>query len=278
MSTARTAGPSKPPPKPRYGAPALEKGLDILELLAETPDGLGQAEIAKALGRSVGEIFRMLDCLVRRQYVVVRRPSDTYGLTLKLFELAHRHPPIRRLIDEALPLMKQVARAIDQACHLAVLHDGNMVVLAQVESPGDMGFSVRMGAQLRALETTSGRVILAYHSDTERSRLLDEYVAVVGQTLDRRDFERRFAAIRERGYGEDDSEQVTGVRNVSFPVLNFAGDAIAAIAVPYLRRIGGGGPEDLAKVRVVLREAASRLSIAIGARGNAPAQRRPARS
>ena len=36
----------------RYRAPALDKGLDILELLSEYPDGLTRAEIVKALGRS----------------------------------------------------------------------------------------------------------------------------------------------------------------------------------------------------------------------------------
>ena len=36
----------------RYRAPALDKGLDILELLAATDDGLSQADIAKALDLS----------------------------------------------------------------------------------------------------------------------------------------------------------------------------------------------------------------------------------
>ena len=37
----------------KYRAPALAKGLDILELLASTPDGLTQVEVAKALGLKV---------------------------------------------------------------------------------------------------------------------------------------------------------------------------------------------------------------------------------
>lgn len=53
----------------RYRAPALDKGLDILELLSEYPDGLTRAEIVKALGRSANEIYRMLERLVARQYV-----------------------------------------------------------------------------------------------------------------------------------------------------------------------------------------------------------------
>src|ERR1700753_2722194 len=36
----------------RYRAPPLDKGLDILELLASVDGGLTQIEIAKALGRS----------------------------------------------------------------------------------------------------------------------------------------------------------------------------------------------------------------------------------
>ena len=62
--------------KSLYRAPALEKGLDILELLADRPEGLSQSEIARALGRTVGEIFRMLNCLVERGFLSIQRPSD----------------------------------------------------------------------------------------------------------------------------------------------------------------------------------------------------------
>ncbi len=81
----------------RYRAPALDKGLDILEVLSATDAGLTQAEIAKALDRSPNEICRMLDRLVRRGYIA-RTTTDRYELTLKLFALAHRHAPMRRLV------------------------------------------------------------------------------------------------------------------------------------------------------------------------------------
>ena len=81
-----------------YSAPALEKGLDILELLADSAPGLTQNQIAARLGRSAGELFRMLEVLERRGYLG-RSPSDgSYSLTLKLFELAHRQPPVKRLL------------------------------------------------------------------------------------------------------------------------------------------------------------------------------------
>ena len=91
----------------RYRAPALDKGLDILELLAREEESLSQAEIAKALGRTPNEHYRMLERLVRRGYVF-RNASDRYELTLKLFGLAHFHRPIRRLVSQAAPDRKSV--------------------------------------------------------------------------------------------------------------------------------------------------------------------------
>ena len=50
----------------QYSAPALDEGLDILELLSDEAGGLSQSEIAEATGRSVGQIFRVLATLERR--------------------------------------------------------------------------------------------------------------------------------------------------------------------------------------------------------------------
>ncbi|RIK92139.1 MAG: IclR family transcriptional regulator [Proteobacteria bacterium] len=258
--TAKTAA-----ARPQYRAPALEKGLDIIELLADQSDGLTQGEIAAALKRSVSEIFRMLTCLQERGYVTLHKPADVYTLTLKLFELSHRHPPMRRLINEALPLMTNIVRRIDQSCHLSVCHEDRMLVVAQVDNPGSIGFSVRMGAQLDLLRTASGLVILAFQTDEERKRILSEQITPSRQSPAFEDLESRFKQIRKRGYEESDSQQVQGVRNLSFPVLDFTGKAVAALAVPYLRRIDRTAPK-IDDAREALREAAQKLSAAIGAR------------
>ena len=128
----------------RYRAPALDKGLDILELLAGEEEGLSQAEIAKALGRTPNEQYRMLERLVRRGYVS-RNASDRYELTLKLFGLAHFHRPIRRLVSQATPLMRDFAKATLQACHLAVYDRAGVTVIAQIDAPGYWGLAIRVG-------------------------------------------------------------------------------------------------------------------------------------
>ena len=55
----------------QYSAPALEKGLDILELLADSAPGLTQNQIATRLGRSASELFRMVEVLTSLPWLAV---------------------------------------------------------------------------------------------------------------------------------------------------------------------------------------------------------------
>lgn len=249
---------------PTYKAPALEKGLDIIELLADQPEGMTQAQIATALNRSVSEIFRMIDGLLRRRYIALSPTGDRYILTLKMFELSHRHAPMRRLIHNALPHMRDVAHRLNQACHIAVFHEGRIMVVAQVDNPESIGLVVRMGAQLDLLRTSSGLVMLAFAGKDERERMLSEYKLFVGNVVDRKALNAQLEVIRQLGFHEAESQLVDGVRNLSFPVFSFSGDVIATIAVPYLRRINGGYP-DLDVARGVLNDVATKISTAMGA-------------
>ena len=94
----------------QYSAPALEKGLDIIELLSASENGLTQGEIARALNRSSNEIYRMLTTLVRRRYILRPKKNDRYVLSLRLFSLSHGYPPLSRLINFSVPLMEKVAK------------------------------------------------------------------------------------------------------------------------------------------------------------------------
>src|SRR6476660_8430990 len=88
--TPRAPGRSVSHVETRYAVPALDKGLDILELLAQEAGGLSLNEIARVLGRTSSELFRMVVALARRGYIE-QLNGDRYTLTLRLFEMAHRH-------------------------------------------------------------------------------------------------------------------------------------------------------------------------------------------
>jgi DNA-binding IclR family transcriptional regulator len=245
----------------RYTAPALEKGLDILELLASVSQALTPSEIAGLLGRTIHEVFRMLVCLEERGYISRTGSDERYQLTLKLFEIVHHHHPLQRLIAQARPLVQEVATNSRQSCHLAMLNHAAVVVVAQFDAPGNMGFSVRLGANVDLLNTASGHVILAFQNDEVRSRALGAWRLRTRKPIPAGLY-KHLSQIRRRGYEELASYQVHGVVNISYPVLNQHGEAIAAMTVPFLARIGDtvGPPQ----VKEALNAASRALSAAIG--------------
>jgi DNA-binding IclR family transcriptional regulator len=219
----------------KYRAPALDKGLDILELLAGTEEGLSQAEIAKSLDRSANEIYRMLDRLVRREYVR-RTSAERYELTLKLFELAHATSPVRRLVSQSNPVLRRFARAAGQAVHL-VVHDRNiLVVIAQVDSPGYWNVSVRVGSRIGLVNTGSGHVFLAFASDEVRALMLEDQNAKGEEKLTP-ELLARLARVREQGWERMESLQVSGVTNLSVPIFGPLQTVVAALTCPYAARL-----------------------------------------
>jgi DNA-binding IclR family transcriptional regulator len=157
------------PARGEYSAPALDKGLDILEALSGEASGLTQSEIADAVGRSVSQIFRVLATLEKRGYVYRDRQSGLYILSTRLFDLAHRHPPLRGLVAAAIGPMRELAEKISQSCNLSVLDEDRVRVIAQVESPADFGYGVRIGATF-PIDTTASGAVLTSAGDDEIGR------------------------------------------------------------------------------------------------------------
>jgi DNA-binding IclR family transcriptional regulator len=249
--------------KPAYTAPALEKGLDILELLASEAAPLTQIQIAARLDRTPSEIFRMLDVLVRRGYVS-RKAGGGYEPSLRLFELAHRQSPVRRLTETALPVMERASRAIGQSLHLAVHYDRRILVVGQVESPEPMGFSVRLGSHYPfGADRGSAFVLTAFQPRESQEQLIAEMLANSPGRLARRSLLAELAKVRQRGYYQGPSRVIVGVTQLSFPLFGSEPGAVAALATPYLKQ--RDVRVSVVEARVALAAAAREISEGLGA-------------
>lgn len=223
-----------PDPVPdRYRAPALDKGLDILELLATEAGGLTRAEIVRAMGRGPSEIYRMLERLVARGYVSRSAEGDRYALSMKLFLLGSAHPPVRRLVAQAQPLMDGFVRDTLQSLHLVVPEGVVAVVVAQSSQPGNWEFRLRVGAQLDLLRTGSGQTLLACQDDATRA----EWLARIAEQPDDKT-RARLDQTRKAGHRIAPSLQLVGVTDISVPVTGPDGNAFAVLTCPHVEHVG----------------------------------------
>lgn len=223
------------PVGPNYNAPALDKGLDILELLANESHGLSQKMVASRLNRTAAEIFRMLLCLEKRGYISRSVHDDLYRLTPRLLELGHRHPPTQTLIERATPPMHAYAATSGESCHLVILHDQDIQVIAQSDAPGFVGFAVRVGTRHVASKSTSGQLLLACRAGT----------------LPEDPFRCEVTA----------SPYVDGILDICCLITGSTGKVVAALTTPFPRKRKLAQP--IEKVSTMLSETAKKISEAL---------------
>lgn len=241
--------------EPRYRAPALDKGLDILELLTHAETPLTVAMITQRLGRSTGELFRMIQVLENRGYIEQSNGSG-FTLTAKLFSMGMRQAPVKTLLETALPVMRGLADRTEQSCHLALRASGDIVVAARMESASLIGFSVRIGYRQPLPSTASGVVLYANQSQEVRERWESQFDPPLGKEALAR-FRKSAAITAEQGFDRHPSGVVEGIIDLSAPV--FRGDnAAAALTMPFVKRTRM--TVDIDQALAMVREAAAAIS------------------
>jgi len=251
-------------PKGTYTAPAIEKAFEIIELLADHPDGALISEMATRLGRSVGELFRIVIVLERLGYLRKSLRTDRYTVAYKLLDTAFRATPAQDLARAALPEMQGLAHETGQSCHLVVPNAGSGLVIACEQQPGTRGFSLRVGARIDIIKSCSGQVILAFCSPQRAEQIIAAAEAERDAPVDRPLLERRLAAVRKRGFDSRKSPITYGVTDISFPVFGFDGRVLAALTIPFLELIDGSQKVDLGAAREMLRQAVAKVSDTLG--------------
>lgn len=216
----------------RYRAPALDKGLDVLELLATASGPLTVTDIVKRLGRSTGELFRMIQVLEYRGYIERPPEGEGYQLTSKLFGLGMIQPPVHSLVETALPLMRELARDIGQSCHLAMHTRGDIVVVARMEADAELGFSVRVGYRKSLVQTSSGLLLYAFQ-DAKTRHEWDQYLSDI-DAEELAAFRKRADSVAAIGHVQSASGFVAAVTDLSAPILRGTG-AAAALTVPFVQ-------------------------------------------
>lgn len=216
----------------RYSAPALEKGLDVLELLAKEREPMTRAMICDQLKRSHSELFRMIQVLESRGFIHQTPDGSGFAPTDKLFTLGMEQAPVKTMLEVALPIMRELTHRVRQSCHLSVRSGSEIVVVARMESSEQIGFTVRVGYRISFTEAASGVVLFAFMGENDQRRWLQ----TLRSSLSARqltEFMAQADQIRGRGYEKCKSQFIAGVTDISAPILR-GFTAAAALAIPFV--------------------------------------------
>lgn len=253
----------KPASRRGYSAPALEKGIDIIELLAESESGLTVSEISQKLKRRMSELFRIIVVMEQRGWLRKDPESARYAVTYHVLKLAHRSTPTQTLTSAAAPVMNELSTRMNQSCHLVVRSGTQgLVILRQENQQRHANLSVRLGAVIELASSCSGRVLLAHLDPEERERVLKSIPRP--RALTRSRLSAILNKVAKRGFEIHRSPITPGVTDIGYPVRGFDGSVMAALTVPYLHALDDSLPTSVEQTRLLLEDAARQISKSLG--------------
>lgn len=259
----------------KYHAPALDKGLDILEYLSGQTLPQSQTEISQALDKSPNEIYRMLVCLESRGYIIRDDRSSKYRLSLKLYHLSHGHNPTDILRRAAQSPMEELTQVIRQSCHLSVQYLEEVMVLVHAQSPEPIALSVKEGNLFSLLQTASGNVILAFMPEEERSRFLKSNHAFLQLPQKQQTFLlTSLTKIKEQGFYIMPSNLADGIVDIALPIGKTPAGIMACLTVSSLVKPSADKEQHSLKILDEAMKCAQKMEKRMGLNSTEPAAKK----
>ncbi len=248
---------------------ALSKACHLLTHLAaaEVPQPLHR--LARAEGLPASTAYRLLETLCA-EGLVEQLPDRRYRVGLAAFQMARAAAATRTVLAAAEPVMAEVAAEVEESVSLVLFRGDEAHYVRCIEGPRTLHAApVRLGGRLPLHCTASGKVLLASLPPAQGRELVTSMrlAATTARTMTDPDAVlTQLRAVRVQGYAVDDQELEDDLVCVAAPIRDHTGGAVAALSVSGHRSRLDGEARALVIARV--RNAAARISTALGARAN----------
>jgi DNA-binding IclR family transcriptional regulator len=222
------------------GTAAFSKFVHLLQIVADTPEPLTVADLAKVSGYPRPTVYRTVAALVAERLLEEGAKTGRLSLGPRLIHLANRSWGQSELRLASLEDLKRLRDATGETVHLAVANGQQMVYVEKLESPSAVQMSSRIGTIVALHSSAVGKAYLAALPEPARERLIQElpvpltrYTAKTKDSLDA--LRAEIAITRERGWSVDDEEQEAGIHCFGAAIIGRNGSPIAAVSVSTLR-------------------------------------------
>lgn len=248
--------------KKYYQIASLEKGIRVLELLAEEKE-LSVSAVASRLGQNRASAHRFLATLGDLGYVE-KNDDGRYQLTFRILEYGMKVVDRFEIRHQARRFMQELSTAFKETVNLGYWDGKEILHIDKIDSPEFLRIDAPLGSKTPAYCTALGKAVLAnlpaerLDAYLSRARLAPHGPNTITSKKALREELRRTA---ERGYAIDNEELSPGLRCVAAPVFDHTGLAAYALSVscPTMRLSMDGVEKAQAKIRDVCRRLSERL-------------------
>lgn len=209
---------------------SLARALKILDLLADSPQGIGTTELAGRLNIDKSSASRLLQTLMQYGYAEQDGSTRRYHLGPHVVTIGRRLLGRMPLRDAARPYLKQLVAETGECAHLAIATRGQALYIDQEESTEVLRVDTGIGTLAPLHCTALGKVFLTWGDapipyDTTLERFTPRTLTDV------RGLRAHLEQARAQGYTIDDEEYNYGVRCVAAPVYDGNRRLVGALGI-----------------------------------------------
>jgi len=215
------------------GVQSVDRAITLLEILARRGEA-GVSEVAAEIDVHKSTAFRLLGALESRGLVEQSVDRGKYRLGFGIVRLAGAVSGQLDITQQGRPIYERLAEEIGETVNLAVLKEHYAVNIDQVHGASTVTVQNWVGNLTPLHATSSGRVLLAYLDEDDRSKLFDA-AGLAGFTpntvTSRRELAKRLDEVRKQGYAVIVEEYEVGLNAIAAPLFGAGGEVLAAISL-----------------------------------------------
>jgi IclR family transcriptional regulator, acetate operon repressor len=213
---------------------SLDRGLTLLDMVAQSRQPVSLAAMAAALGVDRSSAFRLANTLRQRGFLAQLPLGKGYVLGSAARRLADAFHLDELLLSVAKEHVQALAALTGETTHLAI-REGNQAALVYHQLSGQpVGVSTGSGFCVPLHCTSVGKALIA-DCDAEQLHAIfadAPLPAITKRTIGSLpELARDCQLARRRGYALDDEENAEGVCCLSVPIRDASGQIVASIGV-----------------------------------------------
>lgn len=213
------------PSKPDETIISVERAFEIVEMLADSIDGLTLADVSRALDLNKSIVSKLLHTLEAMQLVWRDDRAQRYYLTYAISNIGLRHLQTSRLLDQCSAALRQLAEETGELVRLAIVEPGGKRIVWVQSFAGskrslriDPNYTLRIGLHTHA----TGKAWLSTLPFGDALKLLLQD-GIEPQTPHSKtsinDIRAELDVVREAGFALSYEENELGVGAVAAPVM-----------------------------------------------------------
>lgn len=209
-----------------YQAPAVQKAFQLLNAVAEAPEGIGLSKISERLGISKGTTHGLIQALLKVGALDQSPYKKKLFLGSSLVDLAAKTRIYYGIAEQAQPFLDALGRKLGEAVFLGVINREKGTIIAVSRSTKPLGLSSTPGTTIPLLSGAMGKAFLSSLKINNVKKIIQakglrQYTEKT--IVDEGEYMCELHAVRKNGYALDNEEYLAGIKAVAINVANCRG-------------------------------------------------------